>query len=99
MTRLLRYAPSSAGDDFYDLFLSHLEALTSNEPLPAGDISKRLNLKKTQVGAWLEQGVREKMIHKLGRPVRYRYASQQTNLEQLDLPVAVPPEQAETPPS
>ena len=82
--------PSSAGNEFYDLFLSHLEVLTSNEPLKAGDISERLDLKKTQTVAWLEQGVREKKVHKINKPVRYRYVSQQTTQEQLDLPVADP---------
>ena len=82
--------PSSAGNEFYDLFLSRLEDLTSNEPLNAGDISERLNLKKTQTVAWLEQGVREKKVHKINKPVRYRYVSQQTTQEQLDLPVADP---------
>lgn len=84
--------PSSAGNAFYDLFLSHLEVLTSSEPLKADDISKRLSVKKAQVGDWLERGVREKRVHKLGRPVRYRYVSQQTSQEQLDLPVSVRPE-------
>ena len=91
--------PSSAGNAFFDLFLSQLEVLTSNEPLKADDISERLGLKKTQVGDWLERGVREKRVHKLGRPVRYRYVRQQTGQEQLDLPVAGQPEQVETAPS
>ena len=82
--------PSSVGYEFYDLFLSHLEVLTSNEPLKADDISERLDLKKTQIVAWLEQGVREKKVHKINKPVRYRYVGQQVTQEQLDLPVADP---------
>ena len=80
--------PSSAGTDFYDLFLNRLDGLTSKEALAADDISKRLKLKKTQVTAWLKQGVYEKRIQKLSKPVRYRYMNQ----KQLDLSVAVRPE-------
>ena len=44
-------------------------------------------------------GMSSKRALKLNRPVRYRYASQQTSQVQLGLTVAVLPEQLETQPS
>ena len=81
----------SPTDEFCEFFLRRLDALTSRDALTPDDISERLNLKKTQVSAWLDQGVREKRIRKLNRPVCYRVESRQTGQQQLDLPVAVPP--------
>ena len=84
--------PSSApADEFYDLFLGHLGVLTAKGALTADNISEQLNLKKTQVTTWLQQGVREKKVRKWNRPVRYQYESRQASQQQLDLPVAVPP--------
>ena len=84
---------SSPTDEFYEFFLRRLNALTSGDALTPDDISNRLNLKKPQVNAWLGQGVREKRIRKLNRPVRYRVESQQTGQQQLDLPVEISPAQ------
>lgn len=80
---------SSAGADFYDLFLKHLDLLTSQEALAADDICKRLDLKKTQVDVWLKQGVREKRVQKSSRPVRYCSLRRESDQEQLDLPVGL----------
>ena len=80
---------SSPDDEFYELFLHRLDGLTCGDALTPDDISKRLNLQKTQVSVWLGQGVREKRLRKLNRPVRYRVESQQTGQQQLDLPVEV----------
>ena len=77
----------SAGGSFYDLFMSHLDALTSEEALQVDDICKRLNLKKSQVSAWLEEGIRERRVRKLLKPVRYQYAGQEGAQKQLSLPV------------
>ena len=71
-------APTMPVDDFYELFLSRLGALTSSKALTTDEISKRLNLVKTQVGDWLKRGMREDRIQKLNRPVRYRYERQQS---------------------
>ena len=81
--------PLGIGSDFYDLFLSHLEALTSEEGFHVDDICTRLNLKKSQVSAWLEQGIRESKVRKLRKPVRYQFAANDVTQKQLNLLVDV----------
>ena len=80
---------SGAGVDFYDLFLKHLDLLTSKEALAADDICKRLDLKKTQVDVWLKQGIREKRVRRFSKPVRYCSLRRESDQEQLDLPVGL----------
>ena len=63
---------------FYELFLDHFAELTSEAPLPPGDICERLNdieksyVEKSQVKKWLQRGTSDGEIEKLTRPVRYR---------------------------
>lgn len=80
---------SGAGVDFYDLFLKHLDLLTSKEALTADDICRRLDLKKTQVDVWLKQGIREKRVRRFSKPVRYCSLRRESDQEQLDLPVGL----------
>ena len=84
--------PSGDGKEFYDLFLSRLDVLTSQQALAADDIGRRLHLEKVQVAAWLKQGIREKRVRRFTRPVRYRCVGQKISQEQLNLPVAILPE-------
>lgn len=56
--------------DLYSLFLRHFLKLTSNDPLKAGEISKRLDLEKSQVNAWLKRGIADGQIEKI-KPVAW----------------------------
>ncbi len=58
--------------DLYSLFLRHILKLTSNDPLKADEISKCLDLEKSQVNAWLKRGVADGKIKKINKPVRYQ---------------------------
>lgn len=58
--------------DLYSLFLRHILKLTSNDPLKADEISKCLDLEKSQVNAWLKRGVADGQIKKINKPVRYQ---------------------------
>lgn len=58
--------------DLYGLFLHRLGELTASKTLNSTEISKRLNIKKTQTDAWLKRGVSEERIKKLNGPVRYQ---------------------------
>lgn len=58
--------------NLYNLFLRHFGDLTSSKPLSPAEISEQLKVKKTQTTAWLKQGVREKKIDKLNKPLRYQ---------------------------
>ena len=53
--------------DFYDLFVSHMELLTSDKPMKPAEIAQALSLRKVQVDDWLRRGVAEKRIEKLSR--------------------------------
>ena len=63
--------------NLYDLFLHRFGDLTSSKPLSPAEISEQLKVKKTQTNAWLKQGVREKKIDKLNKPVRYQLRKDQ----------------------
>ena len=63
---------SNRADDFYELFLEKLREVTGELDLESSEIASRLNLRKTQVDAWLKRGVRDGQIARLTRPVRYR---------------------------
>ncbi len=72
--------------DLYSLFLRHILKLTSNGPLKAEDISKCLDLEKSQVHSWLKRGITEGQIRKLNKPVRYQsIAVEQRQASLLDL--------------
>lgn len=64
--------PDGGQPDFYRLFLEWMDAATASEPIGAGDIAGRLDLKKTQVAAWLKRGMEEQRLRKLAKPVRYQ---------------------------
>ena len=63
--------------NLYDLFLHRFGDLTSSKPLSPAEISEQLKVKKIQTNAWLKQGVREKKIEKLNKPVRYQLDQEQ----------------------
>ncbi len=63
---------SNRVDDFYELFLEKLREVTGELDLESSEIASRLNLRKTQVDAWLKRGVRDGQIARSKRPVRYR---------------------------
>ena len=58
--------------DLYSLFFRHMLKITSNDPLKADEISKCLELEKSQVKAWLKRGIASGQIKKFYRPVRYQ---------------------------
>ena len=59
--------------DFYELFVTHMELLTSDKPMKAAEIAQALSLRKVQVDDWLRQGVDEKRIEKLSKKILYRF--------------------------
>ena len=59
--------------DFYDLFVSHMELLTSDKPMRPAEIAQALSIRKGQVDDWLRRGVAEKRIEKLSRKSLYRF--------------------------
>ena len=64
--------PDRGHPDFYRLFLEWLDAATASEPIDADDIAGWLDLKKTQVAAWLQRGIGDERVRKLAKPVRYQ---------------------------
>ena len=66
------HCPGLGQPDFYRLFLEWMDAATASEPIGAGDIAGRLDLKKTQVAAWLKRGMEEQRLRELAKPVRYQ---------------------------
>lgn len=69
--------------DFYALFLNRLRDITITGPMKAEDIALRLKLQKSQVDAWLKQGVSGGEVKKLTRPVRYQSAAGASQQESL----------------
>ena len=67
-----RSRPGPGDPDFYRQFLEWLDVKTLSEPVDADDIARMLNMKKTQVAAWLKAGLQEKRLRKLRKPVRYQ---------------------------
>ena len=63
---------SNRAGDFYGLFLEKMCEVAGERPLTSRDIASELNLKKSQVDAWLKQGVCDGQITRSTRPVRYR---------------------------
>jgi predicted Rossmann fold nucleotide-binding protein DprA/Smf involved in DNA uptake len=72
-------APSISVDqvemDFYKLFLIRMLDIAADRPMKAEDIAACLELKKSQVNAWLERGVSDRKIEKLTKPIRYQAAA------------------------
>ncbi|MCL6270443.1 DNA-processing protein DprA [Sansalvadorimonas sp. 2012CJ34-2] len=75
---------SSNPGSLYDYFLLHLATLCK-APTTADDISKDLELHKSQVKEWLLRAINDGKIERQSRPVRYRWknktASSQQDLE------------------
>ncbi len=69
--------------DFYTLFLNRLRDITITGPMKAEDIALRLKLHKSQVNAWLKQGVSGGKVEKMTRPVRYQPAEGASQQESL----------------
>ena len=67
----------------YDLFLHRFGDLPSDKTLNSTEMSKRLNLKKTQTDAWLKRGVSEEQIEKLNGPVRYQLRNKDQGQQSL----------------
>ncbi len=65
-------AAEPVAEGFFRLFLIRLQEITRVAPTNAEDIAQRLELKRSQVNAWLKRGVGEGQIRKLTRPVRYQ---------------------------
>ena len=56
----------------YNRFLELFEELTWANPLSEIEIAKGLAIERSQAKAWLQRGVDEDQIDRLGRPVRYQ---------------------------
>ncbi len=67
----------------YELFLYRFRDMTSDEALNSTEISKRLNIKKTQTDTWLKRGVSEEQIEKLNKPVRYQLRNKDQGQQSL----------------
>ena len=72
--------------DLYELFLHRFGDLTSSKALSSAEISKRLNIKKTQTATWLKRGVSEEKIEKLNKPVRYHLRNKDQGQSSLLFP-------------
>ena len=59
----------------YHEFLERVAGLTANGGVSRQEIADRLELTKSQVGAWVRRGMEEGQLIKQGRPVRYRRSS------------------------
>ena len=68
---------------FYDFFLYRLGELTSDRMLTSTEISKRLNIKKSQTDAWLKLGVSEEQIEKRNGPIRYQLRNKDRGQQSL----------------
>ena len=65
----------------YDCFLQHLAALCKT-PTTADEVSKELDLHKSQVKEWLLRATSDGKIDKITRPVRYQWKSESTPSQQ-----------------
>ena len=62
-------------EEFYSLFLNRMLDITADSPMKSEDVATRLELPKSQVNAWLKQGLQDGKITKSTRPVRYKSAA------------------------
>jgi hypothetical protein len=63
--------------EFYDLFLTKIQAMCSDSPKTTDELVDALELNKTQLNAWLKRAVADKKLKKLSKPVRYQWGSTQ----------------------
>jgi len=56
----------------YEIFIKYFDDITSQKAMTENELSDCLNTSKSQLKKWLKQGVFEKRIEKLSRPVRYK---------------------------
>jgi predicted Rossmann fold nucleotide-binding protein DprA/Smf involved in DNA uptake len=68
---------------FYDLFLYHLEHLTTEVPATIEQLSESMDLHKSQLNDWLKRAIAEGYIDKLSKPVRYQWVSFQVEQSSL----------------
>jgi predicted Rossmann fold nucleotide-binding protein DprA/Smf involved in DNA uptake len=57
--------------DFYSLFLMRVEALAGVAPVTSEQLSKALNIHKSQLNMWLNRALGEGRLTKLNKPLRY----------------------------
>ena len=67
---------TSSDLSLYELFLNKLQAECKGQALSPDELVDRLDLRKTQLNAWLKQAVAERKVKKLTRPVRYEWHGQ-----------------------
>lgn len=60
---------------FYDLFLSRVRNLVSEEAKTADELAAALDLEPPQIKPWLKRAVAEAKLRSLARPLRYRWRS------------------------
>jgi predicted Rossmann fold nucleotide-binding protein DprA/Smf involved in DNA uptake len=63
--------------EFYDLFLTKIQAMCSDSPKTTDELVDALELNKTQLNAWLKRAVADKKLKKLSKPVRYQWVTTQ----------------------
>lgn len=62
--------------DFYQLFITELQRLAKS-PTTIDELIERTGLHKSQLNDWLKQAVRDGVVKKLNRPVRYQVREKQ----------------------
>lgn len=62
--------------DLYEAFLNNMNVLTVDEPKSEEQLIDALSLNKSQLKAWLKQGIQTGHLHKLSKPVRYQFRTQ-----------------------
>lgn len=76
--------PSLANIGFYELFLAKAHALCAENAMSKQELLEALDLKQSQIEAWLKRAVDEGWLEKLSRPIRYRVACQRQDKLSLD---------------
>ncbi len=72
--------PQVSPVSLYQFFLVELQRITYMTPLTIKQICEHLHLHKSQVDEWVKQGVEEKQVKKLIKPVRYQCAENQLGM-------------------
>jgi len=62
--------------DLYEAFLHNMITLTVEEPKSEEQLIDALSINKSQLKAWLKQGVETGRLNKLSKPVRYQVKTQ-----------------------
>jgi predicted Rossmann fold nucleotide-binding protein DprA/Smf involved in DNA uptake len=62
---------ANGATEFYDLFLIKIHEACAQGAKSPSELEEELDIKKTQLDVWLKRAMKEKVLKKLSRPVRY----------------------------